>query len=310
MNLSNNAPIVLFVFNRIDHTKKTIEALKKNILAIESELFIFSDGAKNEKDIEKVKNVRNYINTISGFKKITIITRKKNWGLARSIIDGVTQIVNQFGKVIVLEDDLVTSPFFLKYMNSALEIYKSNHSVISIHGYFFPIDNMKNVPETFFIKGADCWGWGTWKRGWDLFESDGQKLLNKIKMKGLEKEANFNNSYNYTGMLKNQINGKINSWAIRWYMSALVNEKLTLYPKISFIRNIGHDGSGTHSVANEKFIVEDLSKEIFLVESDLNVCENIEARTYIEKYFNRSNKNLLLKLFIYVKNKLSRRNYD
>lgn len=237
------SPIVLFVYNRPWHTLQTIEALQKNILASESELFIYSDGAKNNQDTDKVAEVREYIQTINGFKKITIIERDKNWGLANSIIDGVTKIINEYGKIIVLEDDLVTSPFFLKFMNEALQMYQNENEVACIHGYVYPI---QNLPETFFIRGADCWGWATWKRGWDIFEMDGQKLLNEVKQRSLQKEIDFNDSYGYTKMLKDQIMGKNNSWAVRWYVSAFLKEMLCLYPDESYVQNIGNDNSGTH----------------------------------------------------------------
>ena len=157
------APIVLFVYNRPEHTRKTVKALQDNDLTDESILYIFSDAAKNDDEVENVEKVREYIRTISGFKQIIIIEREKNYGLANSIISGVTEIVNKYGKIIVLEDDLVTSKYFLSFMNDALEIYKDENKVICIHGYIYPIKS--ELPETFFIKGADCWGWATWKRG-------------------------------------------------------------------------------------------------------------------------------------------------
>ena len=123
------SPIVLFVYNRLWHTRQTIEALQKNELASQSELFIYADGARNENEIDQVFEVRCYIEEVEGFKKVTITERDKNWGLANSIINGVTQIVNKYGRVIVLEDDLVTSPFFLRYMNDALDIYKDNNEI-------------------------------------------------------------------------------------------------------------------------------------------------------------------------------------
>ena len=179
----NLAPIVLFIYNRPWHTQQTVETLQKNELANESELFIYSDAAKNEQASESVNAVREYIKTINGFKEITIILRDKNWGLADSIIDGVTKIVNEYGRIIVLEDDLVTSPYFLKFMNEGLTMYENEDKVASIHGYIYPIDNL---PNTFFIKGADCWGWATWKRAWDVFEPNGQKILDELKSSGLE----------------------------------------------------------------------------------------------------------------------------
>lgn len=237
------APITLFVYNRLSHTKQTINALKKNKLAERSKLIIFSDGFKNSDDEKKVNHVREYIRSINGFNSVEIIERPDNFGLANSIIDGVTNVVNQHGKVIAIEDDMVTSPYFLEYMNNALTFYQNEEQVISIHGYNYPI---LDLPETFFIKGADCWGWATWKRGWDLFEPDGKKLLTEIKRRKLGNRFDYYGAYPYLRMLKKQIAGKNNSWAIRWYASAFLLDKLTLYPGKSLVRNIGCDDTGEH----------------------------------------------------------------
>ena len=169
------APIVIFTYNRPWHTQQTVEALLKNEYASESDLIIFSDAPKNEAAKKGVEETRSYIRNITGFKSLRIIERDRNFGLANNIIDGVTSIVNEFGRIIVLEDDLLTSPYFLKFMNEALSLYEDEERVISVHGYIYPIK--KSLPDTFFIKGADCLGWGTWKRGWDLFNSNGSELL-------------------------------------------------------------------------------------------------------------------------------------
>ena len=275
------APIVLFVYNRTDHTKQTVEALQKNELASESELFIYSDAAKNEEAKNKVQEVRDYIHTIDGFKKITIIEREKNWGLADSIIDGVTKIVNEYGKIIVLEDDLVTSPYFLKFMNDALTMYENELKVASIHGYIYPIENL---PETFFIKGADCWGWATWQDRWDIFEPNGQKLLEELKSTKLENEADFNGSYEFTKMLKDQIDGKNNSWAIRWYMSAFLKDMLTLYPGQSYVQNIGFSEEATHCISaiNTFDVILSSSNS----SSKIDIIEDFDSRKKIETFFN------------------------
>ena len=278
----NLAPIVLFVYNRPDHTKQTIEALQKNELAKDSELFIYSDAAKIETAQQKVNKVREYIKSVDGFKKITIIEREKNWGLANSIIDGVTKIVNEYGKIIVLEDDLVTSPYFLKFMNEALEMYKDEPKVASIHGYIYPIDGL---PETFFIRGADCWGWATWKNKWSIFERVGQKLLDELKSKNLQKEADFNGSYSYTTMLKGQICGENNSWAVRWYMSAFLRNMLTLYPGQSYVQNIGFDQQGTHCGESDIFNINLNTKFVF---NKIKVNENLEARKKIELFLKKT----------------------
>jgi len=239
------APIILFTYNRPWHTRQTIEALQKNTLADESKLFIFSDGPKNSHDSVQVQEVRDYLRTVGGFKTVEIIEREGNIGLSKSIISGVTSTIDVYEKVIVLEDDLITSPVFLTYMNDALEMYKNDENVASVHGYVYPIK--KQLPDTFFIKGADCWGWATWKRAWDIFEVDGNTLLNELNKRNLQREFNMDNSYPYITMLKDQIRGKNDSWAVRWYASAFLADMVTLYPGSSLVSNIGFDESGTHA---------------------------------------------------------------
>jgi len=249
--MKNTAPIALFAYNRLDHIRRTLEALRKNELATVSELYVFSDGPRSEADQEKVRAVRELIRTISGFHTVTIIEQEANRGLARSIIDGVTTVVEKHGQVIVLEDDMITSPYFLRYMNEALHMYRNDERVISIHGYIYPIETL--LPETFFLKGADCWGWATWKRGWNLFEPDGLKLLHELRTRNLARRFDFDGTYGYTSMLESQVNGLNDSWAIRWYASAFLKDKVTLYPGRSLVCNIGVDASGTHCGAWDKF---------------------------------------------------------
>ena len=277
----NLAPIVLFTYNRPWHTKQTVEALQKNIYAEQSHLFIFSDGPKTEKDEPKVKEVREYLKTIKCFKNIEIIERDKNWGLANNIIDGVTKVVNQYGRVIVLEDDLVTSPYFLKFMNDCLNMYEEEEKVISVHGYVYPI---KGLPEIFFLRGADCWGWATWKRGWDLFEKDGKKLLDELEKRKLTKLFDFNGAYPYTKMLKGQVEGKVDSWAIRWYASAFIHEKLTLYPGISLVKHIGD--LGTHIKGNTWWLDVELSEKPILIKK-IPPLEDPQIRKKFENFFFR-----------------------
>jgi len=281
------APIVLFVYNRLAHTRRVVEALLKNDFAEGSDLFIFSDAPESEAQSEAVSDVRQHLRQIDGFKSVTIIERDTNFGLARSIIDGVTSVVYQFGRVIVIEDDLVTSPYFLNYMNDALDLYANDDAVISVHGYIYPVE--AQLPGTFFIRGADCWGWGTWKRGWDLFEEDGQKLLLELKKRKLTKAFDFNGRAKYSQMLQDQIAGKNDSWAIRWYASAFLKNKLTLYPGKSLVHNIGNDGQGgTHCEKTQNFDI-DLVDYKYTLEK-LSICESKEARKAIEKFFNNYKK--------------------
>lgn len=286
----NLAPITLFVYNRLVHTRQTVEALKKNISASESDLFIFSDAPRNTEATQAVLQVRDYIANITGFKSVTIIERPINLGLANSIIDGVTSVVNQHGRVIVIEDDLVTSPYFLQYMNDGLNLYEGNEDVASIHGYVYPIDGL---PETFFMRGADCWGWATWKNKWEIFEPDSTKLLNELKRKNLTKSFNLNGAYGFTQMLADQVAGKNSSWAVRWHASAFLCNKYTLHPGKSLVLNIGNDGSGTHCGETDAFSCE-LCNEVINV-SPIVVEDNQQALLAIEHYLRKQKGGFLVR---------------
>ena len=286
------APVTLFVYNRPDHTRRTIEALKTNILANESNLIIFSDAPKADAQSENVLEVRKYIRKIEGFKSLTIIERETNFGLARSIIDGVTTIVNKFGRIIVLEDDMVTSPYFLTYMNEALEKYADDESVVSIHGYVYPVK--QSLPEAFFLPGADCWGWATWSRGWTCFNSDGQFLLDELKRRKLIRAFDFNGTYPFSKMLEGQIKGKNDSWAVRWYASAFLEDKLTLYPGRSLVHNIGNDNSGTHCGESTDMDVNLSSTAISL--NNLKSVPSQEGRQAFEDFFRQGKMGLLGRL--------------
>lgn len=240
------APIILFVYNRPWHTQQTLEALAKNELAKDSVLYIYADGAKEnaiQQDLQKIQEVREIISTFEGCKETHIIERDKNLGLANNVIEGITKLVNQYGKIIVLEDDLITSPFFLDFMNQGLDLYEQEEKIYGITGYsFFPNDKL---PPTFFLPIGSSWGWATWQRAWNDFEPNAEKLLQQIKSQKLEKKFNFG-AYPYFEMLESQVQKKINSWAIRFYASYFLKKGLFLCPNQNLVYNIGMDASGTH----------------------------------------------------------------
>jgi len=235
--------------------------------------------------------VRDYIKTINGFRKVIIKESKENKGLALSITSGVSEILNKYDNAIILEDDLELSPFFLKYMNEALSLYEKEEDVISIHGYVYPVK--KKLPETFFLRGADCWGWATWKRGWKFYEDNASKLLSEITSKNLKDEFDFNRSYPYTKMLKNQIKGEINSWAIKWYASAFVNNKLTLYPGKSLVRNVGTTVSSTHFEETNVYDVE--LSEVPVNVKNIEIKESVKEKKIFEEYFRSINSGIVKK---------------
>lgn len=278
------APIALFVFNRPWHTKKTIEALQKNTLASDSDLIIFSDGYKNSLESKNdVLAVREYLKTVKGFKSVKIVAREKNYGLGKSIVAGISEVIEGYGRIIVLEDDIITSRYFLEYLNQGLNLYENNDDVISIHSYIYPVKKL--LPETYFLKGADCQGWATWKRGWDLFESDGQKLLEELQSRKLTKEFDFSGSYPYTQMLRDQIAGKNSSWAVRWYASAFLKNKLTLYPRKSLIYNTGFDSSGTNCGSEDNYNKTDKVEDIKVEIRRIKIAESSEAHLAVIDFF-------------------------
>jgi hypothetical protein len=299
----NYSPISIFVYKRLKHLKIALNSLKKNAEAKKSTLYIFSDHWKSEKDKASVLEVRKYLSTILGFKKKVIIYRKKNFGLSKNIINGINYVLKYNNKIIVLEDDLKLNRYFLKYMNYNLNYFEKNNKIASIHGYMYPIKFRKNIPDYFFIKGADCWGWGTWRRAWKKFDSRGLKLKKMIDQKKNKKDFNFDNSIDYYQMLINQINRKNNSWAIRWYASAFVNNMLTLYPKKTFVKNIGRDNSGTHGSGTGLQIKETFRKRYIFTKHSIRIREHLDAKKELISYFKKTSDNFfikLIKIFYYL----------
>ena len=273
------APIVLFVYNRPWHTQQTVEALQKNEQAAESDLFIFADGAKTEND-EKVNEVRKYIKTITGFKSITIFEKEKNCGLANSVIAGVAEIINKFGKVIVVEDDIVTSKYFLKFMNEALNFFENDERIFSVSAYTYPAKTMK-IPKSYkhdiylsYRHGS--WGWGTWKERWSSVDwrvSDFNDFSQNVEF-----QKTFNRSgADMSGMLKAQIEGRIDSWAIRFDYSLFKQNKFNIRPVKSLVNNVGLDNSGTHTGADEKLITildDNWQPKIETIEPNKTILKN------------------------------------
>lgn len=253
MDINNLAPIVLFVYNRPNHTKKTLEYLQKNFHSQQSNLFIFSDAPKNKEAESKVKEVRKYIKSIEGFREIYVIERDKNWGLANSVINGVTDIINKYGRVIVLEDDLITSPYFLEFMNQALITYRDRQDIFSITGFSFEKKFMKfdnNYTEDVYLNIRPMsWSWATWSNKWKNIDWE---VSDYNEFKGDQNKINKFNSggTDLAEMLNNQMNNKIDSWYIRWSYYAIMQDLYTIYPKISLVNNLGHDGSGVHCSDN------------------------------------------------------------
>jgi len=280
------APILLFVYNRPQHVRNSVQSLLSNDLAKDSELYIFSDAAKDEAAKPLVDEVRTFIHSISGFKQIHFVEREENWGLARNIIDGVTRLVNEYGRVIVLEDDLITAPYFLQFMNDALETYKDEEKVGHIQACDFTKD--PSLPDTFLIKFTGSWGWATWKRAWKHFNPNGQELLDEMLRRKLNRQFDFNGKYGFTRMLRRQIEGKNNSWAIRWNASLFLADILSLNVGKSLIQNEGFDGSGTNCGSGNLYDSNLWMKPLPVVKIS-PIVENMEARNAFMRYYARTN---------------------
>lgn len=274
--ISKTAPIVLFVYNRPEHTLKTIEALAKNELAINSDLFIFSDGPRNNNDVKKVDEVRSILKNIGGFKKTEILERTDNLGLAANIIEGVTGIIKIYGRIIVLEDDIVTSPYFLSYMNEALDTYMNKEKVMHISGYMFPID-ITGLSETFFLQIASCWGWATWDRAWKNFKKEPDNIIDTFSNRKI-KRFNMDNSYNFWSQIERNETGLINTWAVFWYATIFEFDGLCLHPAVSMVNNIGHDDTGENCKTNKLFTTILSEDKISYFEKDIYLNANAQIK--------------------------------
>ena len=276
-----HAPIALFAYNRPKHLEQVINALLKNKESRSSDLVVYSDAPRTIEDGTRVAEVRRLLDALDGFRSIRIIKREVNHGLAKSIIGGVSDTLKDYDGVIVLEDDVVPSPHFLDYMNEALRLYKNEETVGCIHAYSYPCP--KPLPKTFFLKGADCWGWGTWKNSWNLFEKNGQVLLDKILDSNLSHQFDLEGAVPYTQMLRNQIHGKNDSWAIRWHASMFLANKLCLHPGKSLVKNIGLDATGTNCLDTDGFDVKLAEEPISFVNHFIE--ESTLARNTIKDFF-------------------------
>jgi hypothetical protein len=280
----NRSPIALFVYNRPEHTRKTVEALTANVLAMESDLFIFSDGPKNNEAEASVAAVREYVRNIGGFRSVTILERPENVGLARSIITGVSELVTQHGRIIVLEDDLVTSPYFLQYMNDALEVYKNEERVMHISGYMFQISTA-GLPQTFFYRQTSCWGWATWQRAWRFFNPDAMQLGSSYNDQ-LRYRFNIEGAYDFWEHLRLNCTGEWDTWAIKWYASVFLMEGLCLHPAHSMVANIGFDSSGSNCNSTSLFDVTIAKTPV--MEFETTIAENRIALARIRRFLNPS----------------------
>jgi len=295
------APIALFVYNRPQHTERTLQFLQQNELAAQSHLYIFSDGAKTDLDREKVTAVRKIIKKADGFKSVKVIESKVNAGLANSVIAGVTQLIAEYDQVIVFEDDLITSPHTLSYFNDALNHYREEEKVMHIGAYMYPLKS-DNLSPSFFYRAATSWGWATWGRAWKNFEPDINILIKQFDKKK-RTAFSIDNKMNFWKQMQEFKKGKNNSWAIRWYASIFLKGGITLNPSQSLVNNIGHDGTGVHSGINDIYNVIINPKPI--VEFPTVIAEDPIAYKAIKSFLIKRKGNMVTRVRRFVKEKLT-----
>ena len=271
------APIIVFAFNRLGPLKRCVTALLENSEAVETDLIVYVDGARTNKEgeAEKVAAVKEYVKSVTGFKSLTYHFSSDNKKLGPSIIAGVTEVVNQYGKAIVIEDDLVVTSNFLAFMNQGLNTYEDNDDIISICGY----SNIVKEPngykfDAYFCPRSSSWGWATWKNQWNSIDWD---LKNWIDV---EKNARAFNKWGGSdcyGMLKGWHEGFNQSWAIRFCYNQFVQNKLSLFPVVSKVDNEGFDGEGTNCKkwSRFKFELDQSGSKSFNLPNDMKVVPSI-----------------------------------
>jgi len=252
LNFVNLAPVAVFAWKRPEKLRTLIESLLSCPEAPETDVTVFVDGPRTVSDIDGITAVERLLSVTVGFRSLRVVKSASNLGLSSSLTSGVSRLVTEAGRVIVLEDDLQVSRHFLRFMNDHLDLYADDARVASIHAYVYPHTDI-GLPDTFFIRGADCWGWATWNRAWSQFNDDGEHLLSELRRRRLIRAFDFDGTAPYEDMLIDQIAGRNDSWAIKWYASALLAGMLTLYPCHAMAINTGEDGTGTHRGSSRRY---------------------------------------------------------
>ena len=296
--MKNISPIILFTHTRLKLLKKCINSLKKNKLAKDSNIYIFSDGPANKKQIKKILKVRLFLKSLDGFKKVKLFFRKKNYGLSKNIISGVSDILKKEKNAIIIEDDLIFDKFFLEFMNISLKKYEKKKMVWHISGWNYNID-LKLKEDAFFIRGMNCWGWATWRDRWKHFEKKPNKIINTWD-KNKIKNFNFDNSINFFSQIEKNDKKILNTWAIFWYAKIFEKKKLCLNPKKTFTENIGESSTATNTKSIDKIFSTNLiqrskssiilpdkyEENAYIFKSIKNQIKSNKVKNYIKKILN------------------------
>lgn len=246
------APIVLFIYSRPEHTARILASLAANVLAAESDLIIYADGPKEPEHAAAVQAARAVARGAQGFKSVRILEREQNIGLAASIMTGVSEVCATAGRAIIVEDDLVVAPDFLRFLNAGLDRYAGDERVLQVSGYAYPLPRLE-MPLPYFLPMISCWGWATWGRAWGHFDPQMKALAALDADSDARKRFNIDGTYDYYGMACAQRSGQVDSWGVRWQLSLFAKDGLVLYPQRSLVYNTGTDASGTHGAGHSAF---------------------------------------------------------
>jgi hypothetical protein len=306
------APVALFVYNRPDHTRQTLEAFARNLLADQTTLYVFADGPKPDastQDADRINETRQLVCSRQWARNIILVESAANRGLADSIVAGIGRVLREHDRVIVLEDDIVTSPGFLQYMNQALDLYAQDEAVMHVSGYMYPLN--LPAPGTAFLRILSCWGWATWSRAWRHYDSDIEAHLARYNSPARIQKFNIEGHADFHRQLLDNRSGRIRSWAVRWYASWLAQGGLSLFPTQSLVKNIGHDGTGIHCVTDNRFdtrVAESIPVE------RIPLKENVPLRWRINEFYRsgRTNRSfpriwLTSRLVLPIRRRLARR---
>ncbi len=267
-------PVLIFAFNRPLHLERLLESICSNSDHKEYEFFVFVDGPRNSGDKKKISEIRIVLNRYKSILKIETSYSTENLGVSKSIRNNISELFKKYEEVIVLEDDLIVSPLFLQFMVDSLNNFRSVSSCSSISGYRYKLEKLEL--SSYILYGADCWGWATWRDRWEQVNWNSSEVLHTIESSGLLNDFDIGGNYKYSEILKDQICGFVDSWAINWHASMFLLNKFTYYPQIPLCQNMGNDGSGTHFGKGRKYHVD-------LQYSDVNLL------TYPTNFYNAKN---------------------
>lgn len=280
------APVVVFAYARPAHTARTLAALAANEGATETDLIVYADGPKTEAVAPQVAAVREIVADVQGFRSVRVVAREANVGLAANIIEGVTNTVQDYGRVIVVEDDIVTAPKFLSFMNRCLDAHQDNAKVWHVSGWNYPIAS-EGLEDVFLYRAMHCWGWATWADRWAHYQRDPAALIAAWDEPAIS-HFNLDGTHDFWRQVVENRDGVISTWAIFWHATIAARGGLCLHPARSYVTNIGFDDSGHHTGADDEALW--MMPPEALCQDDVDVTlplfdEHAEARCRIKAFY-------------------------